>query len=59
MISVQIKARVNSIALYPQVHGGRKSLSMYNAFTYMLREGGVIGLWRGNGINVIKVTSVF
>jgi hypothetical protein len=30
---------------------------MYNAFTYMLREGGVRGLWRGNGINIIKVTN--
>jgi len=37
------------------VHGGRKSLSMINAFTYMYREGGVTGLWRGNGINIIKI----
>ena len=26
-----------------------------DAFSYMLREGGVRGLWRGNGINIIKI----
>lgn len=39
----------------PQVHGGRKKLHMLDTFRYMLREGGVRGLWRGNGINVIKI----
>jgi solute carrier family 25 phosphate transporter 23/24/25/41 len=38
-----------------KVHGGRKSLGMMNALQYLYREGGIFGMWRGNGINIIKI----
>jgi len=28
---------------------------MMNALQYLYREGGALGMWRGNGINVIKI----
>ena len=43
-------------ALFIQVHGSRKNnLKIFSGFKQMLEEGGVRSLWRGNGMNVIKI----
>ena len=54
-VSRTCTAPLDRLKIMLQVHGGRKSLSIKDAFSYMLREGGWRGLWRGNGINVIKI----
>jgi len=48
-------APLDRLKVHLQVHGGRKDLRIMDAMKYMLREGGVKGLWRGNGVNVIKI----
>jgi len=54
-ISRTCTAPLDRLKVMLQVHGGRKKLSIIDAMKYMLREGGVKGLWRGNGLNVIKI----
>lgn len=38
-----------------QALGSRKQIEIFGGFKYMLQEGGVTSLWRGNGMNVIKI----
>jgi len=54
-VSRTCTAPLDRLKVLLQVHGGRKQASLIDTFKYMLSEGGVKGLWRGNGINVIKI----
>ena len=54
-ISRSCTAPADRLKILLQVHGSRKQTSVTNTMRYMLDEGGVKGLWRGNGINVIKI----
>ena len=54
-VSRTITAPLDRLKIMLQVHGGRKKLRIVDAFSYMLKEGGIRGLWRGNGINIIKI----
>ncbi|XP_059093985.1 mitochondrial adenyl nucleotide antiporter SLC25A25-like isoform X2 [Tigriopus californicus] len=55
MVSRSCTAPLDRLKIFLQVHGGRKSLRIIDTLRYMVKEGGVTGLWRGNGINVIKI----
>lgn len=54
-VSRTCTAPLDRLKVLLQVHGGRKRASLVDTFRYMVKEGGVKGLWRGNGINVIKI----
>merc|ERR1719412_1447771 len=54
-VSRTCTAPLDRIKIYLQVHGGRKNTNVTHTFRYLLKEGGIRGLWRGNGINVVKI----
>ncbi|XP_028257835.1 calcium-binding mitochondrial carrier protein SCaMC-1 [Parambassis ranga] len=49
-------APLDRLKVFRQVHGSTDFKgNVLSGFQYMLKEGGVWSLWRGNGINVLKI----
>ncbi|XP_045623015.2 mitochondrial adenyl nucleotide antiporter SLC25A25 isoform X2 [Procambarus clarkii] len=55
MVSRTCTAPLDRLKVFLQVHGAKQFESLAKCFKYMLKEGGVPSLWRGNGINVLKI----
>ncbi|XP_048515585.1 calcium-binding mitochondrial carrier protein SCaMC-2 isoform X2 [Athalia rosae] len=53
-VSRTCTAPLDRIKVYLQVHGTRQC-NISSCFKHMIREGGMLSLWRGNGINVLKI----
>ncbi|XP_053195330.1 calcium-binding mitochondrial carrier protein SCaMC-2-B isoform X1 [Scomber japonicus] len=55
-VSRTCTAPLDRLKVLMQVHASKSnSMRMAGGFGQMIREGGVRSLWRGNGINVIKI----
>ncbi|KAA0188459.1 Solute carrier family 25 member 23a [Fasciolopsis buskii] len=55
-VSRTCTAPIDRLKLMRQVHGYKhKGSGFIEAYQYMLREGGWLSLWRGNGISVLKI----
>ncbi|MBN3319433.1 SCM2B protein, partial [Atractosteus spatula] len=55
-VSRTCTAPLDRLKVLMQVHGSRaNNMCIVGGFTQMIREGGMRSLWRGNGINVIKI----
>ncbi|XP_056271428.1 mitochondrial adenyl nucleotide antiporter SLC25A24 [Pseudoliparis swirei] len=49
-------APLDRMKVFMQVHSSKSNkISLVDGFKQMLKEGGVASLWRGNGINVLKI----
>ncbi|KAG7480537.1 hypothetical protein MATL_G00057340 [Megalops atlanticus] len=55
-VSRTCTAPLDRLKVLMQVHGSRgTNMCIMGGFAQMIREGGMRSLWRGNGINVIKI----
>nr|XP_029544964.1 calcium-binding mitochondrial carrier protein SCaMC-2-B-like isoform X2 [Oncorhynchus nerka] len=55
-VSRTCTAPLDRLKVLMQVHASRtNSMCIAGGFTHMIREGGMWSLWRGNGMNVIKI----
>ncbi|XP_048831948.1 calcium-binding mitochondrial carrier protein SCaMC-1 [Brienomyrus brachyistius] len=49
-------APLDRMKVFMQVHASKSNkISLMGGFKQMIKEGGVSSLWRGNGVNVIKI----
>ncbi|KPP69155.1 hypothetical protein Z043_112108, partial [Scleropages formosus] len=49
-------APLDRMKVFMQVHASKSNkISLVGGFKQMIKEGGVTSLWRGNGVNVIKI----
>ncbi|XP_013877283.1 mitochondrial adenyl nucleotide antiporter SLC25A24 [Austrofundulus limnaeus] len=49
-------APLDRMKVFMQVHASKSNkISLVGGFKQMLKEGGVTSLWRGNGVNVLKI----
>ncbi|XP_030627101.1 mitochondrial adenyl nucleotide antiporter SLC25A24 [Chanos chanos] len=49
-------APLDRMKVFMQVHASKSNkISLIGGFKQMLKEGGVTSLWRGNGVNVLKI----
>ncbi|KAM9762465.1 mitochondrial adenyl nucleotide antiporter SLC25A24 [Menidia menidia] len=49
-------APLDRMKVFMQVHSSKSNkISLVGGFKQMLKEGGVASLWRGNGVNVLKI----
>uniref|UniRef100_A0A7N8XPI2 Solute carrier family 25 member 24 n=1 Tax=Mastacembelus armatus TaxID=205130 RepID=A0A7N8XPI2_9TELE len=49
-------APLDRMKVFMQVHASKSNkISLVGGFKQMLKEGGVMSLWRGNGVNVLKI----
>ncbi|XP_052441901.1 calcium-binding mitochondrial carrier protein SCaMC-1 [Carassius gibelio] len=49
-------APLDRMKVFMQVHSSKTNkISLVGGFKQMIKEGGVASLWRGNGVNVIKI----
>ncbi|XP_013394192.1 calcium-binding mitochondrial carrier protein SCaMC-1-A isoform X2 [Lingula anatina] len=56
MVSRSITAPIDRLKILLQVYStNQNKLGVYSGFKQLYREGGARGLWRGNGINVLKI----
>lgn len=54
-VSRTCTAPLDRLKVFLQVHGRRQFSSLSSCLRHMLHEGGLKSLWRGNGINVLKI----
>ncbi|KAM9435246.1 mitochondrial adenyl nucleotide antiporter SLC25A24 [Clarias gariepinus] len=49
-------APLDRMKVFMQVHASKSNkISLISGFKQMIKEGGVTSLWRGNGVNVLKI----
>ncbi|XP_056585444.1 calcium-binding mitochondrial carrier protein SCaMC-2-A [Triplophysa dalaica] len=56
VVSRTFTAPLDRLKVLMQVHGSHSNnMCIVNGLTQMIKEGGMRSLWRGNGINIIKI----